>query len=372
MKHILFWIVFIAAMGGIAWNTRRLISYLKVGKKENRFDRIGERIRNVLVIAIGQSKLMRDPVAGSIHAMIFWGFLVLLAAVVESLLEGLFPGANLNWLGPVYSVLTISQDIFCVLILVGVVWAFWRRYVTRVKRLQGDEAEKKDATLILALIGVIVSSLLVMNASRLGAGEEYSWAVRPVGALLHPLLANPSTALGVFEATWWLHIVTILGFMNYLPYSKHLHVMTSVPNVYFGALETVNKLKKIDFEEEALSPQTYAEELGRMEQQGRTMVHTVAIAPTGEVVGYNDLVVSADDPEEVMQWGTLVRREHRGHRLGMAVKVRGLQELARFAPQARRIQTCNAEQNAHMVGVNVELGFRKVEVLLSYQRHLDA
>lgn len=128
---------------------------------------------------------------------------------------------------------------------------------------------------------------------------------------------------------------------------------------------------EIDFEEEALSPQTYAEELGRLEQQGRTMLHTVAIAPGGEVVAYNDLVVSADDPDEVMQWGTLVRREHRGHRLGMAVKVRGLQELARFAPQARRIQTCNAEQNAHMVGVNLELGFRKVEVLLSYQRHLD-
>ena len=128
---------------------------------------------------------------------------------------------------------------------------------------------------------------------------------------------------------------------------------------------------EIEFEEEALSPETYAEELGRLERQGRTMVHTVAIAPTGVVVGYNDLVVSADDPEEVMQWGTLVRREHRGHRLGLAVKVRGLQELARFAPQAKRIQTCNAEQNAHMVGVNVELGFRKVEVLMSYQRHLD-
>ena len=127
---------------------------------------------------------------------------------------------------------------------------------------------------------------------------------------------------------------------------------------------------EIEFEEEALSPQTYAEELGRMERQGRTMVHTVAIAPDGDVVAYNDLVVSADDPEEVMQWGTLVRREHRGHRLGMAVKVRGLQELARFAPQARRVQTCNAEQNAHMVGVNVELGFRRVEAVLAYQRHV--
>ena len=128
---------------------------------------------------------------------------------------------------------------------------------------------------------------------------------------------------------------------------------------------------EVEFEEESLSPQTYAEELGRMQEQGRTMLHTVAIAPSGEVVAYNDLVVSADDPEEVMQWGTLVRKDHRGHRLGMAVKVRGLQGLAEVAPDAKRVQTCNAEQNAHMVGVNVELGFRRVEALLAYQRHLD-
>ena len=128
---------------------------------------------------------------------------------------------------------------------------------------------------------------------------------------------------------------------------------------------------EVDFEEEALSPETYLEELGRLGAQGRTMLHTVAIAPSGEVVAYNDLVVSADDPDEVMQWGTLVRKDHRGHRLGMAVKARGLQGLAEVAPEAKRVQTCNAEQNAHMVGVNIEHGFRRVEALLAYQRHLD-
>ena len=104
---------------------------------------------------------------------------------------------------------------------------------------------------------------------------------------------------------------------------------------------------------------------------GACVLAAVALAPSGEVVAYNDLIVSEDDPGEVMQWGTLVRREHRGHRLGMAVKARGLQGLAELAPQALRVQTCNAEQNAHMVGVNVELGFRRVEALLAYQRHLD-
>ncbi|NNM46276.1 GNAT family N-acetyltransferase [Knoellia koreensis] len=129
---------------------------------------------------------------------------------------------------------------------------------------------------------------------------------------------------------------------------------------------------EIDFEEESLTPQTYAEELGRMAEQGRTPITTVAIDPSGAVVAYNDLVTRAEEPAEVMQWGTLVRREHRGHRLGMAVKARGLQELARIAPDAKRVQTCNAEQNAHMVGVNEDLGFRRVEALLAYQRKLDA
>ena len=128
---------------------------------------------------------------------------------------------------------------------------------------------------------------------------------------------------------------------------------------------------EVDFEEESLTPQTYAEELGRLAQQGRTTITTVALAPGGEVVAYNDLVTRADDPDSVMQCGTLVRRDHRGHRLGMAVKARGLQELARVAPGAKQVQTCNAEQNAHMVGVNEDLGFRKVEALLAYQRKLD-
>lgn len=251
MKHIIFAVVFVVAMVAIAKNSWRLITYLRVGKNENRFGNIGERIGNVLKVAIGQSKLLRDPIAGAVHAMIFWGFLVLLAAVIESIIEGLIPGGNIAWLGPIYSVLTISQDIFCVLILVGVMWAYYRRYVQKVARLQNDDkSESRDASLILALIAIIVSSLLLMNGTREAAGHEFDWAVRPVGALLAPLFSDPSTAGIVFEVCWWVHIITILGFMNYLPYSKHLHVMTSVPNVYFGTLDTVNKVKPIDFEEE--------------------------------------------------------------------------------------------------------------------------
>lgn len=251
-RHIIFIILFLTAAAALIQNIKRHIAYLQLGRNENRFGNIFKRIKNVLIVAIGQSKLLRDKTAGIIHALIFWGFLALLAAVIESILEGLLPNGNLNWLGPVYSLLTISQDIFCLLILVGVVWATARRLGGNVKRLQVSKNEQRDAMLILTLIFGIVTSLLFLNAAREAAGHEFSWAVRPIGNFLHIFFKNPEVAKITFEVCWWLHIVLIFFFMNYLFYSKHLHVITSVPNVYFGAINNVNKLEKIDFEQEGL------------------------------------------------------------------------------------------------------------------------
>lgn len=127
---------------------------------------------------------------------------------------------------------------------------------------------------------------------------------------------------------------------------------------------------EFDYEEEARTPEVYREELEILRGQGRTCLTTVALARGGDVVAYNDLVLRADDPDNISQWGTLVRRDHRGHRLGMAVKARGLKELAARAPDAVRVQTCNAEQNEHMVAINERLGFRPVEVAPGFLRRL--
>lgn len=252
LKHIIFWICFITAVVAMLQNVKRLISYLQLGQNENRFNNILTRVKNVLIIAIGQTKLLRDKVAGAVHAMIFWGFLVLLIAVIESIVEGLIPHGNLNWLGPIYSMITVSQDVFCIAIIVGVIWAAIRRLSGNIKRLVVSPSEQRDAMIILTLIFVIVTSLFLTNASRLGANEEYSWAIRPISGLLHPLFTNGNFSKIVFETSWWLHILVIFGFMNYLPHSKHLHVITSIPNVYFSNLGTVNKLEKIDFEQVGL------------------------------------------------------------------------------------------------------------------------
>jgi Fe-S oxidoreductase len=253
LKTIIFLVVLIVAFGSVLYNTRRLLDYLRIGKWTNRFDNPIERLRRTLVIAIGQSKIMRDPIAGPVHALIFWGFLVLVFAVIESIGEGILGHFSLSFLGGFYSVITVSQDVFIGLIVVSVFIAWWRRMVSKVKRLQGDAHEKLDAQLVLYTISVICLSLLFTNASRIGMGGTYPYEVRPLAAAFSGLFCNcPSTQV-FYEAMWWIHIIGVLGFMNYLPYSKHLHVMTSIPNVFLSDLRKKNYLKPINFEDETLT-----------------------------------------------------------------------------------------------------------------------
>ena len=119
----------------------------------------------------------------------------------------------------------------------------------------------------------------------------------------------------------------------------------------------------LEFEPESLTPELVRIHEDQARRQGRTKLSTLAITDAGEVVGYTDLVIPPEDLPNVWQWGTLVTAEHRGHRLGLAVKARGLKELqALIGPERTRILTCNAEQNGHMVSINERLGFRAVEV----------
>lgn len=248
MKTLVFIPLLLAAFGFLAYNVNRLISYLKVAKPTDRFGDIGKRITQTLVVAFAQKKILRDKAAGPIHAGIFWGFLILLASAVEAILEGAHEGWSLNFLGPLYSVITILTDVFCALIITATMAALWRRYIAKVQRLQVKE-EQVEAALILLTIFTIVTSLLIQNSTRVAMDMDYSWAVRPVGGLIAPLLSG-SIAPTLHEIAWWLHITLILGFMNYLPYSKHLHVLTSVPNTFFATTHYPNNLSPINFEEE--------------------------------------------------------------------------------------------------------------------------
>jgi len=127
----------------------------------------------------------------------------------------------------------------------------------------------------------------------------------------------------------------------------------------------------VDFEAESMTPELWLERVAKEKEMGRTRLTTVAIDGTGNVVAYTDLILPPAPSPDVWQWGTLVHRDHRGHRLGLAVKVRNLQQLATASPDRTRVLTCNAETNRYMVDINVRLGFEAIEVCPMFELRID-
>lgn len=251
IKNIAFLAVFLLSMGFFAFSVRRLVVMLRVGKPDDRFDKPMQRLWTVLSVALGQTKILREPVAGLMHAFIFWGFVVLLTAVVESILEGLVPGFSLTVIGTVpYEILAALQDGFAALVVLGVFIALYRRYIVRPKRLELDLHSKVDATAILFAILLIMLSMLGQNATRMLMNEPDLAQARFVSGMFMPLFSSlgPDTLDAWFEVFWWSHSILVLGFLNYLPYSKHLHVLTSVPNVYFSSRRPKGALKPLNLE----------------------------------------------------------------------------------------------------------------------------
>lgn len=257
LKNLLFLLVLLLAFGFFGYTVKKMLGRLRLGKPENRFDHFDKRVGNVLSIAFGQTKILRDPLAGPIHFGIFWGFVVLLSAVGESIGEGLFHGFSLSFLGPLYPVLAWAADLMCVLVLLAVLLSLLRRHVLGPARVRDiDPHSQKDATLILSAIAIIMITMLVQNATRISLGEglRYAQDWRPVSLWLSGMFGSGGGTRVVFEVSWWIHILVVLGFLNALPYSKHFHVLTSIPNVYFSNRsirpEGDGALKPLDLEDE--------------------------------------------------------------------------------------------------------------------------
>ncbi|MBS3945901.1 MAG: (Fe-S)-binding protein [Melioribacter sp.] len=258
IKNIAFVIVFIAAIGFFFFNIRRILAYILLGQKENRFDNPFQRIKNVLKIAFGQSKLLRDPVAGIIHFLIFWGFILFLFAVIESIIQGFYSPFSLEFLGTFFSAITIIQDVVGIFVIISVLFALYRRFIQKVDRLDVGKEGNLDAAVILLLILGVVLSMFGQNISHIANNNfiltEYE--VRPISIYLSSLFytETSSNANLFYEIFWWAHILFVIGFLNFLPYSKHFHVVTSIPNVYFNKLgKEKYSLKKINLEDENVS-----------------------------------------------------------------------------------------------------------------------
>jgi Fe-S oxidoreductase len=228
--------------------TRRalhLYRLVRSGKPAERFADVPARAKAEAVVVVGQSKLLQRLVPGLVHAAIFWGFLVLFPTIVIAMIGAVDPHSTLPWLGA-QGWYALMVDVFAVLVLAGVVAAFFIRKVQRPKRFVGSHLGEAD--LILALIAGIVITLLVWHASQIALGyNDYpaSWA--PVSSSIASVLSGPF--LPYFErAAVWAHVLIILTFLVYLPYSKHLHIVVAAINVYFGRTGARGRIEPIDFE----------------------------------------------------------------------------------------------------------------------------
>ncbi len=241
-----FWFVSAIGIGGVAYSLSRRFQVLTAGRQENRFDRLGERLKHVLVYAIGQRKMFDDPYAALYHICIFYGFLVVSIRTISMVLEGLFAGWELPLLdSPAGHVYLFSKDIFEVLVLVGLALAVWRRGVQRKARV----VQSFGAWLVIALIAILMLTDLGAEGARIAAGVQIGTFL-PVSAMIGWAMKGlGSDALqGIYTGLWWLHLLTLYYFANELPYGKHFHVYTSLFNVFFAKLEHPGKLATMDLE----------------------------------------------------------------------------------------------------------------------------
>ena len=231
----------------VLFSRRAILLYrlIRMGKPAKRFDDLPGRVRAEAVVVIGQSKLLQRLLPGLMHAAIFWGFLVLLPTILAAMIGIVDEHATLPWLGE-QGWYALMVDVFAFLVLVGVITGFVIRKVQRPERFVGSHLGEADV--ILLWIAGIVVTLFLWHASRIALGlNEYPAAWVPISSwLAHSL--DGALSPTVERAAVWAHVLLILSFLVYLPYSKHLHIFLAAVNVFFGRTKSRGRLEPVDFE----------------------------------------------------------------------------------------------------------------------------
>ena len=247
MKQIAFLIFIVIALGIFAYTVKRLAGFFSFTKNNFKVDRIPERIKTTLLVAFGQTKMLRRPGVGIMHALVWWGFIVITIGTAEMVFDGLLGTERLlAFLGPVYSLIVGSGDIFALIIIVMISLFLIRRHVLHIKRFSGVEMTKKsnvDATLALFMIMFLMVSLIGMNVGYIAFfPNDYSGVYPISSAILAMIGPLGDSAHFVHEFNWWAHIALVFIFLNGLPYSKHFHVIMSVPNVFLTDMKPMTQL----------------------------------------------------------------------------------------------------------------------------------
>ena len=260
LSSILFAVVFFVAIGVFTRNIRRIIRNINLGRKTNRSDQKSKRWKHMTRVALGQSKMVVRPIAGLLHIIVYVGFIVINIELIEIVLDG-FLGTHRvlsPYLGSFYNVLIATFEILALLVILSVSVFWLRRNVMNIRRFWKPEMKgwpKKDADYILYIELVLMFLFLTMNASdywlqQHPEGQSYYTQAGsfPISSWITPLFDGISytTVVSIERTTWWLHILGILAFLNYLYFSKHLHILLAFPNTFYANLNPLGRFSHSD------------------------------------------------------------------------------------------------------------------------------
>lgn len=259
LDNILFAIVLGIGFGYFFINIKKIYRNVNLGIAVDRKDNPAARWKNMAMIALGQSKMVKRPIAGILHIVVYLGFVIINIELLEIIIDGLFGTHRIfAFLGTTYNVLIATFETLAVLVLVAVVIFWLRRNVIRLKRFMNREMvgyPKNDANYILYFEVVLMTLFLLMNASDLhlqnvpgGFSHFIKAGSFPISQFIEPIFNGMpnETVMLLTEVFWWLHIVGILIFMNYLYFSKHLHILLAFPNTYFANLDPQGEFDNLE------------------------------------------------------------------------------------------------------------------------------
>ena len=259
IDNILFVIAFLFSISLFTFNFKKIFQNIKLGKIENRSDKPILRLKNMLRVAFGQGKMIRRPIAGILHLIVYIGFIIINVELLEIIIDGIFGTHRIffSYFPKLYNILIGSFEILAFLVLISVIIFWIRRNILKIKRFLSEEMKgwpKRDADFILYFEIILMTLFLTMNGADYAIQLNYpenDIYIRagsyPVSQFLVPILQDFSldNLILIERFSWWCHILGIFIFLNYLYYSKHLHILLAFPNTYYANLEPKGKFKNI-------------------------------------------------------------------------------------------------------------------------------
>jgi ferredoxin/nitrate reductase gamma subunit len=250
IQSILFIIVTAIAFYFAFKSVKQIINNIRLGKDEDLSDQPNIRLKTMLKVAFGQSKMTTRPVAALFHFMIYIGFILINIEVLEIIIDGISNSHRVfePLLGKFYGFLIGFFEILGFLVILACIVFLYRRNFQKIKRFSGVEMNGwplKDANYILFIEIVLMSALLIMNAADLDLQNKYSM---PISSWIAPLFngLSESASHTIVSIAWWFHWIGILLFINYIPFSKHLHIFMAFPNTYYSKLDAVGKINNME------------------------------------------------------------------------------------------------------------------------------